>query len=125
MSVTLWNAIITVGISVTSLMIASATCTLILLYTVHVRARVIKPRAYGVHVLGMERRKELARLRKQRQRMAEKHAVSRPGYISKHQELVRQVKEGQSTMIIDALHKALSIWIPASFLKMRTVGALL
>ena len=40
----------------------------VLLYTVYVRARVIKPRVYGVHVLGMECRKELARLRKQRQR---------------------------------------------------------
>ena len=46
MSVTLWNAIITVGISITSLMIASATCTVL-----HVRARVIKPRMYGVHAL--------------------------------------------------------------------------
>jgi len=40
--------------------------------------------------------------------MAEKHDVSTPGCISKHQELVRQVSEGQSTMIIDALHKTLS-----------------
>ena len=40
--------------------------------------------------------------------MAAKHAVSRPECTSKHQELVRQVSEGQSTMIIDALHKALS-----------------
>ena len=74
-------------------------------------------RIYGVHVLGMEHRKELARLRKRRQRereMAEKHAVSRPGCISKHQELVRQVSEGQSTMIIDALHKALSSSILSS-----------
>ena len=40
--------------------------------------------------------------------MAEKHALNRPGCISKHQELERQVSEGQSTMIIDTLHKALS-----------------
>ena len=96
----------------TSLMIASATCT------VHVRAHVIKPRAYGVHVPGTEHRKELARLRKRRQsqrerEMTEKHAVSRPGCISKHQELVRQVSEGQSTMI-NTLHKALSCSILAS-----------
>ena len=31
--------------------------------------------------------------------MADKHAVSMPGCISKHQELLRQVSEGQSTMI--------------------------
>ena len=31
--------------------------------------------------------------------MGEKHAVSRPGCIRKHQDLVRQVSEGQSTMI--------------------------
>ena len=37
--------------------------------------------------------------------MAEKHAVSRTGCISKHQELVKEVSEDQST-IIDALHKA-------------------
>ena len=56
-------------------------------------------------VLGMECRKALAMLRKRRQserEMAEKHAVSRPGCISKHQKLVRQVSEDQSTMIIDA-----------------------
>ena len=40
--------------------------------------------------------------------MAEKHALNRPGCISKHQELARQVSKGQSTMIIDTLHKALS-----------------
>ena len=40
-------------------------------------------------------------------KMTEKPAVSRPGCISKHQELVRQVSEGQSTMI-NTLHKTLS-----------------
>ena len=39
--------------------------------------------------------------------MTEEHAVSSPGCISKHQELVRQVSEGQSTMI-NTLHKTLS-----------------
>ena len=75
MSVTLWNAIITVGISVISLMIASATCTY---YYTHVRARVIKPRAYGVNVLGMERRKELDRVRKRRQRERERWPRNTP-----------------------------------------------
>ena len=46
--------------------------------------------------------------------MTEKHAVSRPGCISKHQELVRQVSEDQSTMIIDALYKARSSSILSS-----------
>ena len=59
------------------------------LTTVHVQTCVIKPCAYGVHVLGMERRKELARLRKWRQR-------ERDGWET-------HLSEGQSTMIIDAL----------------------
>ena len=46
--------------------------------------------------------------------MAEKHIVSQPGCISKYQELVRQVSEDQSTMIVDALHKALSSSILSS-----------
>jgi len=45
--------------------------------------------------------------------MAEKHAMTRPGSISKHQELVRQVSKGQSTMI-NTLHKALSSSILSS-----------
>ena len=46
--------------------------------------------------------------------MAKKHAVNRPGCISKHQELVRQISEDQSTMIIDALYKARSSSILSS-----------
>ena len=53
MSVMLWNAIITVEISVTSSMIASAMCTYYYTCT-------IKPCGYRVHVLGIEYRKELA-----------------------------------------------------------------
>ena len=41
--------------------------------------------------------------------MAKKHAVSRSGCISKHQELVREVSEGQSTMMIPCILKAWSI----------------
>ena len=48
------------------MMTASAMCT------VHVRARVIKPRTYGVHVPGTEQRKELARLQKRRQSRRER-----------------------------------------------------
>ena len=58
-SVMLWNTIITVGISVTSLMITSAMCTYY--YTQYMYVHVLSSYA---HVLRMERRKELARLRK-------------------------------------------------------------
>ena len=80
MSVTHWDAIIAVEISVTSLIPVPLTLC----------ARVIKPHALlhsvwpGFENEGSERE------------MAEKHTVSRPGCISKHQELMRQVSEGQS-----------------------------
>ena len=81
MSVMHWNAIIAVGISITSLI------PLVL------HAHVIRPCMVlqwnvwpGFENEGRERE------------MAEQHAVSRPGCISKHQELVRQVSEGQSSM---------------------------
>ena len=90
----------TVGISVTSLMIASyvhvlCTCTC----TCY---QATKRRTYGVHILGMQHRKSWPGFEnedRERER-AEKHAVSRPGYISKHQELISKVSEVQSTMII-------------------------
>ena len=53
--------------------------------------------------------RRLARLRKRRHRereMAEKNAVSRPGCISKHQDLVRRVSEDQSTMINYSIYLA-------------------
>ena len=74
MSVTHWNAIIAVGISVTSLIL--------------LRACVIKPCDVWPGFKNEGREKE----------MTEKHAVIRPGYISKHQNLVRQVSEDQSTI---------------------------
>ena len=73
MSVMLWNAIIIVGIPITSLMIANPTC--MYYYTLYMYVHVLSSHARTV---SMEHRKELARLRKRRQRereMAEKHTV--------------------------------------------------
>ena len=96
MSVTHWNAIIAVGISVTSVL--SMVTSLIPLVLC---ARVIKPRAVLRCVWPSLENESRER------EMAEKHTVSTPGCISKRQELVRQVSEDQSTMI-NTLHKALS-----------------
>ena len=111
MSVMLWNAIITVGIPVTSLMIANATCTYY--YTLYMYVHMLSSHA---RMVSMEHRKELARLRKwrQRERDCQETHCERPECISKYHELVRQVSEGQSTMIIDALPKALSSSILSS-----------
>ena len=80
------------GISGTSLTpLASAMC----MYCVHVRAHVIKPRAVLPWNIDWPGYKNKGRERE----TAKKHAMSRPGCISKHQELMRQVSEGQSTMI--------------------------
>ena len=82
----------------------------ILLYTIYVRARVIVVLPWNV-----ERSWPGFENKGTERQMTKKHAVSRPGGISKHQELVRQVSEGQSTMInISLLHKALSTSIPRS-----------
>ena len=97
MSVTLWNAIITVGISVTSLMIASAMC--MYYYTLY---KYMYVHMLSSHVLysvwNVERSWPGFENEGREKEMAEKHAMSRPGCISKHQELVRQISEGHSTM---------------------------
>ena len=58
------------------------------------RAHVIKPCAYSIW--NVERSWPGFENEGSEREMTEKHAVSRPGCISKHQELVRQVSEGQS-----------------------------
>ena len=80
MSVTLWNAIITVGISVTSLMIASARY-------VHMSSS-YKPRAYMYSMWNVERSWPDFENEGRERKMTEKHAVSKPGCISERQELV-------------------------------------
>ena len=115
------HALITVGISVTSLMITSTMCTYY--YTLQVYVHVLSSHtSYGVHVLGniwpwnVRRSWPGFEIEGREREMAKKHALNRPGCISKHQDLtrLRQVSEGQSTMIIDALHKALSSIILSS-----------
>ena len=70
MSVTLWNAIITVRFPLHHWwsICYQAMCIRCTWWSLVQRACVIKPCVYSVHVLGMKYRKELARLRKQRQR---------------------------------------------------------
>ena len=82
MSVTLWNAIITAGISVTLLMIASARATY-----VHVIKLQAMPRAYMYSMWNVERNWPDFEKEGREREMTEKHAVSKPGCIS----------EGQST----------------------------
>ena len=97
------------------LMIASATC--MYYYTLYMYVHVLSSHAHTVYmysVWNVERSWPGFKNKGREREMAEKHAVSRPGCISKDQELVRQVSEGQSTMIIDALHKALSSSILSS-----------
>ena len=96
MSVMLWNAIITVGISVTSLIIASTLCTYY--YTLYMYVHVLSSYTHMVYmysVWNIERSWPGFENEGRISEMAKKRAVRRPGSISKHQELVRQVSEGQ------------------------------
>ena len=97
MPVTLWNAIITVGISVTSLMMASTSCMYYYTLYMHVLSSHAQT-VYVYSVWNVERTWPGFENEGKEREMAEKHAVRRPGCISKHQELVRQVSEGQSTI---------------------------
>ena len=64
-------------------------------YYVHVRARAINPRV----VLPWNIERSWLGFENEGREMAEKHTVSRPEFISKHQELVRHVSDSRSTMI--------------------------
>ena len=79
----------------------------VLLYTVHVCACVMKPRTYGQYGTS-KGAGQASKTKTERERDGRETHCKRPECINKHHELVRQVSEGQSTMIIDALPKALS-----------------